>query len=207
MDFLTHIDREWSVISAAPFTFIAGIILAGIIIWVAVRAIYLSEIRSLEARLKLRDDEIADYKRKLNVGSPDEAKDRIDRLEREVSLLHGRHVTKAQAEAIRREASAANGRIRIMSDPSASDSGTYVGQLQDAFKDAGWSVEGGQIMGSGAPSKYGMIVTFHPTIAQACRQALTMAFAKAGIDAEFNDGEVAGTYVDVHIRVGRIASS
>jgi hypothetical protein len=78
---------NWAVIAQAPWAFLVVTVLLAGTIWLVVKALKAEQVGSLEARLKLRDDEIADYKRKLDGASPQQAHDRIEALERRIGQL------------------------------------------------------------------------------------------------------------------------
>ncbi|MEW6016765.1 MAG: hypothetical protein AB1760_01670 [Pseudomonadota bacterium] len=82
-----YLAREWAVVSQAPFTFIIASLLVGAVAWAAVLWRYGGKIDHLEERVRLRDDEIADYKRKLDGATPDEARARIEKLEHDIERL------------------------------------------------------------------------------------------------------------------------
>jgi hypothetical protein len=95
MDLVAYLDREWMVISNAPFTFISGTLLVAAASYAVLRVQFEDRLRSLEARIALRDDRIAEYERKLDGNSPGVAKFGPEELEprsvRAVCEMEGAH--------------------------------------------------------------------------------------------------------------------
>jgi hypothetical protein len=84
---LKLLTDEWSVLQQSPRLFIIAVVLASGAIWLALDWKYSAQIANLERRLSLKDDQIQDYKSKLNGASPDEAKRRLDELDLTVKKL------------------------------------------------------------------------------------------------------------------------
>jgi len=59
------LQQQWDAVVAAPVLYLGAIIAIAIVIWLGVNYLKHHEISALEARLKLRDDELNDCKRKL----------------------------------------------------------------------------------------------------------------------------------------------
>lgn len=79
-DAIEYLGGEWGVISQAPVIFFVALAILATAIWFALHW-------QFGARLTLRDDAIADYRRKLDGATPDEAADRIARLEKRLNSL------------------------------------------------------------------------------------------------------------------------
>lgn len=77
---------EGGVIAAAPWSFAICLFVVGGVIYLILRAMKAQEIADLNSRLTLRNDEIADYRRKLDGKSPDEAKAFVEALEVEAAV-------------------------------------------------------------------------------------------------------------------------
>lgn len=86
-EFLDHIAREWGVITQAPMTFIAATLVMAALAYGASRWRFGGTIESLQHRLALKEDQLADYRDKLKGASPDEARARLDGLESRVEEL------------------------------------------------------------------------------------------------------------------------
>ena len=59
------LQQQWDAVKAAPVLYLGAILVVTGIIWVIVNYVKRHEISALEARLRLRDDELEDCKRKL----------------------------------------------------------------------------------------------------------------------------------------------
>ena len=59
------LQQQWDAVKAAPVLYLGAILVVTGIIWVIVNYVKRHEISALEARLRLRDDELEDRKRKL----------------------------------------------------------------------------------------------------------------------------------------------
>jgi hypothetical protein len=70
-DPLKIIRDNWAVIAQAPWAFVALAIVLGVLIWVGLTYLKDHQIGNLESRIRLKEDEIADYKRKLEGATPD----------------------------------------------------------------------------------------------------------------------------------------
>src|SRR4051812_48406351 len=97
---IDHLDKQWAVISQAPTIFvIAAALIFGLAFAISkllhghTISGHLASIASLEHRLKLKDDRIADYERKLEGATPDEAKARIQALEHRLEALAPRRLS------------------------------------------------------------------------------------------------------------------
>ena len=106
-DLFGRIAQEWPVIAAAPVTFVGVVSAAALIIWLALKWSYKSVLDGKNGEIASKASEIAllqrqrdDYKDKLSGASPDEAKAKIDDLERRLVLLEPRRLATEQRDAI-----------------------------------------------------------------------------------------------------------
>lgn len=81
MDFVRHLEKEWAVVSQAPFTFILLAVFVFVATAVIMRFLYSARIATLEERIQLRDDKLRDIKEKTGTTSPDALIAKIDELE------------------------------------------------------------------------------------------------------------------------------
>jgi hypothetical protein len=103
-DFLKYVAGEAAVIAQAPLIFAAAVIVVSGLAYAAARWAFgtvISQkdatIASLEARIKLRDDQLAN---KLQSTPPDEAKSIIQSLEARLNKLAPRRLERDHVEAI-----------------------------------------------------------------------------------------------------------
>lgn len=85
MDFL---EKNWALISAQPLPFIllAGVV--GAFIWTVASIYYSGQVATAKGEATLAEKQRDDFKSKLSVSSPDEAKTKVDRLEGELAGLN-----------------------------------------------------------------------------------------------------------------------
>jgi hypothetical protein len=104
---LMKLATEWPIVKAAPFTFIAAVLSALVvlipIIWFVVSLLKGEQLAGKGAQIAAKDAEIsflqrqlAEYQDKLKVGSPDEAMQKLAELER----IAPRQLRPGQKEAI-----------------------------------------------------------------------------------------------------------
>jgi hypothetical protein len=132
--FLKYVLGEARLIAATPAIFIAAVLVVGVIIWTLLSWRYGGIIES-------KDSIIALYKERLNGATPDEAKAKIDALERRVKLtigsdwvsLSSSEIAKLSAEV----ASLPKRRIQVMySNAFGKD---LAQSIADAFTRGGWN--------------------------------------------------------------------
>jgi hypothetical protein len=148
-DLLTTLRENWDVIAQAPLAFAIWTVVLAALCWAVLSHLKSNKISDLESRLNLRNDEIADYKRKLDGNSPDEAAAQIAALEREVAMLRPRKLSAQQAEAITASARAFSGAVHFKSDASSSDAKQFAAAMAQSFAIAGWNVATPMVLGMG----------------------------------------------------------
>lgn len=85
MDFL---ERNWALIAANPIPFIALTVLVGAFIWTVASLYYSGQIATAKGEASLAEKQRDDFKNKLAVSTPEEAKSKVDRLEGELTGLN-----------------------------------------------------------------------------------------------------------------------
>lgn len=137
-DALEFAGKEGRTVLSAPVSFAtaATIIIAGT--WAVTNYFYQHKIEDLESRLKLKDDQIIDYKDKLNGATPIEAKSRIDTLENQVKALLPRHISQEQKRVMASVLKNTKSVILFGQDVSASDAKQLVTDFSDIFSMLGW---------------------------------------------------------------------
>lgn len=86
-DWFAKLTQEWSVISGAPTSFAAAVVVAICIIWAVVNWSYRTVLSNKDAQIELLNGRVAAYQDRLKGASPDEAAERIKRLEGEIDAL------------------------------------------------------------------------------------------------------------------------
>jgi hypothetical protein len=153
-DFLKYVAGEAAVIAQAPLIFFTAILVMCGIAYALARWAYSTiishkdaTIASLEARVKLRDDQLVN---KLASTPPDEAKALIAALQDQVSKLQPRRLTAVQRKTIAdlaRVPTSGSWSLRLNWNGMASDAERYAGDFKECLGSAGWSVRGTRTIG------------------------------------------------------------
>jgi hypothetical protein len=103
---------------------------------------YAGSIETLEHRLKLRDDRIAEFDRKLSGASPDEAKAKIDSLEAALRSITEREwpALSDRASQILRDRLQAFGPVQVILIVKDRDGRRLARSLEPVFAQIGWPV-------------------------------------------------------------------
>lgn len=191
-----YLVGEGKVIQQAPVIFCTALILSGGLIFAYFRQHFAGRLGDLEGRLKLRDDQIADYKSKLNGASPDEARSRLDRLEARLQEIREQHaprtLTTIQVEEIKKVVQQTPGHIRVLTHPIVADAAHLAVLFQYAFSNSGWKTSGGTVVAPHNPTdpnKTGLAVLL-PKNRTPAGQAALDALTGAKIDFLISDSFV-----------------
>lgn len=192
--------NEGGVVAGAPILFAGSALfltaIASFGIWNAIGWSYqakldgqLATVGSLNDRLKLKDDQIADYKEKLNGATPDEAKKRIEALEIQLKALSPRRLSEKDKRIIIDAVKGTRGIISITQDMAAPDAKGMSADLAYAFQSAGWGVELPMVMGPSnvPPSGLGLRVR-DPNNLRPLEQSVRSALQAAGVSFDIQAG-------------------
>jgi hypothetical protein len=177
---LERLSKEGAVIADAPLTFGVAVLAAAIVVWLLFR----HQIANLKSSIQFRDDQIADYRTKLDGATPDEARARIERLEARIQQLEAiapRTLSHQQLEAVTEEARRAPGRILVTYDLAASDGISLQSQFLQAFRKAGWTASGNFMAGGDEPYDHEFALNLpdkETKASQAARAALEAAHVR-----------------------------
>lgn len=86
-DIITAINDNWEVMAEAPLPFAIWVLVATPAIWAIVNWANAKTISDLNSRMLLKDDVIAEYRRKLDGATPQQAHDRIEKLEARIAIM------------------------------------------------------------------------------------------------------------------------
>lgn len=86
-EIFTTLQANWAVIQQAPWIFGIWTVVVVSAAWAFVSHLKANTIETLEARLRLRDDRISEYERKLPAASPDQARALFDALEKKIEAM------------------------------------------------------------------------------------------------------------------------
>jgi hypothetical protein len=155
-NFFQTLRSEGAMIAQAPLSFLICVAAVGGVVFLILRGLKAQEIADLNSRLTLKNDEISEYRRKLDGASPDEAKARLDDLEARIALLQPRRFGSEQRERIRAAVSGHGLSVSVAADMAAADARGLVADLSAAFQGAGWIVSNPMVGGPGNPPPSGL---------------------------------------------------
>lgn len=180
VEFFQYLGQEWKVIGGAPFTFIIGLFLAGVVIWAIIKGMGAATESALRERISLRDDQLLDYKEKLSGASPDEARRRIEVLEKRIAELEPLAIPQDQHEAMIKALRLVSGKVSIFREMGSAALGKLHSQLSLVLKQAGWTVINGTGMDMSFEPDSKVTVT-SPNLTNPQFRALTDALKLGGI--------------------------
>jgi hypothetical protein len=184
--FKIYVLEQWRMIlTNAPVPFFMSLAVIAMVIWLALAWGYGRE-------LSLLKQQVADYKDKLSGATPDQAKARIDELERKLTVLErqviGRRLTPEQRQIIENRIRAPSGdsfSISIVHEGGCVDCPNYGADFERVLRAAGWIVRNGMIMGPGYRSRPGLAMGVADIQKLAPEQIILKdAFQAAGVDFE-----------------------
>ena len=182
----------WPMIRANLPTFFVLIVLIIVVIWWVMSWRYGDLLAAKNGQIELQDRQLADYREKLKGASPEEAKAKIDALERTIKLTVGARwepLTKAQISTLAVKLRAIKkGRAQIMYENAL---GKELAQtILEAFKEAQWEEAW---LSSGSDLGEGVVVGWSSNAAEVGK-ALVSA-AKLPVWEKDTDKEVIGLIV------------
>ena len=87
MELFKRLEQEWAVVSGAPFTVAAVLLLASLLAWWFCRTLYAARIAALEERIQLRDDKIKALQDRLEQGPPSAEVEEILEEIRDIAIM------------------------------------------------------------------------------------------------------------------------
>ncbi len=195
-ELIEYLVKEGRVVFQAPVAFLLAMILVTSLLWAAINWGYQSKsdgqasaISSLENRIKLKDDQIADYREKLSGATPDEAKKRIDALELQLKALSPRRLSVEQRQKVMSSLKGVRGSVSITQDMAAADAKPLSADLAVAFQAAGWGVLLPLVMGPSNIPPSGLAVRVEdPSKLRPLQQAVISALEAIGLDFNIQGG-------------------
>jgi len=189
---MQDLTAGWPMIRANLPTFFVILVLMVSVVWIVVNWSYSGELASKNGQIELKDRQLADYRDKLKGATPEEAKAKIDALERTVNLTIGRRwdpLTKPEIAALAVNlTSVPKIRVQIMYENAL---GKDLAQsFYDAFKQAGWDDAS---FGPGSGLGHGVTTGQGPTSAVALKSAIEKSSKLKG--PEDRSTRVAGVYL------------
>lgn len=183
---LTALRENGDVIAEAPLVAVLWALVIGALMFAAVRSLKAHQIGDLksrlehmESRLSLRSDEIADYKRKLEGASPEEAQSRIANLEQTISALLPQEFSGDQLTALSEGLKGTGGDIHIVYDGAYSDGQRKAMQLAAVMQGAGWTVMSGVLVGPSFQPPQGLSIAVTDPNEQPKEEAVLLSALRA----------------------------
>jgi hypothetical protein len=198
-NFLSKLREQAAVIKAAPYPFVLAVAIVGVGVWSIVNWGYSTVISSKNSQLEFADRQIADYKEKLGGASPDQAKARMEALEKEVGSLKQqvkpfvpRRLTDDQRRLITESARPGAGirpEIRISDESGCPDCSQLAADFERALRDANWEVRNSFVMGPRQRPASGIgLVVQNPASLSAVENLLRTALHQAQIEVDLLQG-------------------
>lgn len=170
MDLLAILEREWPVLSKAPWS-VTGIIVASLVLgWVAGRFMFGERIAGLK-------ENVDTLKTKLQHLEP-----RRDKGAEQYPLPPPYGISRSSGERLLGQIIAQKGAVTITRHISANEAETIHRQVVAVFREAGWDVESHEVIGSNDTPDCGVIVMVGDTQTDAELDTIHNALRVAGID-------------------------
>lgn len=188
------VSEQVAMVMNAPIPFLLVIAAVAIGIWQLVKREFATRLANAESTIALQDRQLEDYKSKLDGATPDEARARIDALERRIeeqlSALAPRRLTDEQRQAMVGVLDSAPGHhARVVYDAAIADTRSFAQSLMTAFDSARWVTSMSMIFGPGKPPKCGLaLIVPDPTALTPPQQTIFEAFRAAGLEIELQRG-------------------
>ncbi|WP_407146333.1 hypothetical protein [Bradyrhizobium sp. ORS 86] len=193
---LEKLVSGWPMIRANLPTFFGILVLMCFSIWQLVDWQYKTIINNKDSELTLAKSQRDDYRDRLGGASPDQAKKRMEDLERQVATLakriDPRSLTKEQQQSLSESAKIVPGidnRVSISGDIACNDCSIYANDLAAVLRDVGWNVTTGFIMGPNRHPKSGLgLAVVDPKNLSPAEAKMEAALRAAGISFNLLDG-------------------
>lgn len=186
--FEKYILSEWAALKQAPVSFILAVSAATALSWSAFSWRYTGQIENLEGRIKLQADQIVAYKEKLNGATPEEARQRVQALEKQLRSLVPRQLDSRQIDKLKRALSNnSKGVLATVQDSASADAESFIGSIEKVFIGSGWQ-RGGSLVEIGPiadPPRSGLaLCVFDPKSLTPMETVVKDAFMDAEIEFE-----------------------
>lgn len=201
-----ELTTEWTAFTHAPILFISAVLALGVLIWRAVDWHYKGRHDTLKQQLEHKDGLIADYKEKLKGATPEEAKDRIDGLERRLAQLIKDtapwKLTNEQEAAIMNAAREMSGySLAILFAERDGEARQLAGRLAEIYQAAGWRVMVAPASSTGHRSKIGItVVVANEKTPTGVEQVVINGFRAAQLEFGIHQA-IMGNLLDMDVQV------
>ncbi len=176
------IVTEWPKLQDAPLSVVTIAIVMIATGWAVGRFLFRQRILDLKERISLKDDLIAEYERKLDGKSPDEAQAQITALRDEVAALASYRLSNEAQERLKAALEGTPSKVNIYRDTGAADADRLYRQVISIFRSAGWSVNSHTILGIASPPDSGITLAYWSATDPDATAAIKNALNVAGLD-------------------------
>lgn len=189
-----NFQQEWDAVKVAPFLSLGVIILVGLGLWAFVHFLYKArnerlkqDVQSEQAEVARLRARLAEFDKKLEGASPDEAQSQIEALRDEVAKLRRqRRLTPEQRNAIKDTINKVDypGKVLELIYPQPSlESATFAYEIAETLTEAGWPATYADFtIGPQRLTKKGLSIAVHDLADRGDRAlALARAFDAAGV--------------------------
>ena len=84
----SSIQQQLDAFAEAPALYLASAVTIAVVVWALCKIYYSGQVTTLRERLSLAEDQRDEFKNKLSVSSPDEARAKVDKLEGELAGMN-----------------------------------------------------------------------------------------------------------------------
>ena len=191
--FKTYIVEPWRMIADAPVPYLMTAIVIGLAIWAAHKWAYGHRLEKKDDTIALLDREVADYKRKLDGATPDEARAKIDELKEEIQQFKRQfgprtftpHQKKAFISCLSKYRDQKVS-LCVDHDATGGDCNRYAREIAAAIVDAtGWPMRQGTVIGPSRTAGCGLaLIVRDAANLPPAAMAIAAAFHAAGVPFE-----------------------
>jgi hypothetical protein len=189
----------------APFLIAAFVV--GVVIWRVLNHHYKGRLETKDDLIRLKDGQLQDYKDKLSGATPDEAKEQIAALRKEIEALEPkqRTLTPDQKKALTEFAATkqfVGSHAEIIYVPSVHETVVFATEIAAALQEGGWPVRADFALGGGLRPTRGLSLAVHNMEKRsAMAMMLGLALERAGLPFKWEQQEgvqaSARLYVDL----------
>ncbi|MEM6537862.1 MAG: hypothetical protein AAF668_09070 [Pseudomonadota bacterium] len=188
-DSVQFIVKEWGVISQAPTSLAISIGLSGLVIWRVLAWRYNGIIEIANAKIASQSERLHEYQQKLDVQTPDEAKERVAKLEARLDALEPRRISAEQRSQMLLALNGFTGSINVVHDMGWAEARPIANSIASTFQAAGWLVQTPSVMGPTNPPISGIRIKVKNLDALSPEESAAIAALEAaGLSPEKRDG-------------------
>lgn len=180
-----NLQEEWGAVTSAPYLSVGILIVVIGIVWAVIHFLYRHQVGGLKRDLESEQAEstrlrgrVAEYELKAG-RTPDEAHDRIEKLEQRLAGLAGRRLSSEQKDQLTAALAPTPAAVSLQYAMGTPDGLKFQRDFGEVFQRAGWEVSGGTILG-GPESEHGLVVILRKNSAPF--QIFTAALRAAGFE-------------------------